>query len=84
MLDRRSRACCGAMAGIYHRLLGRFMARPWLVLRDRVSLPGWEKAVVAARSLAGASAVTSSRVVVVGGGLAGLAAATGWSRAAPR
>ena len=53
MLDRRSRACTGAMAGIYHRLLGRFMARPWLVLRDRVSLPGWEKAVVAARSLAG-------------------------------
>ncbi len=53
MLDRRSRACCGAMSGIYHRLLGRFMARPWLVLRDRVSLPGWEKAVVAARSLAG-------------------------------
>jgi 15-cis-phytoene synthase len=53
MLDRRSRACCGAMAGIYHRLLDRFMARPWLVLRDRVSLPGWEKAVVAARSLAG-------------------------------
>lgn len=55
-LDRRSRACCGAMAGIYHRLLGRFMARPWLVLRDRVSLPGWEKAVVAARSLAGITA----------------------------
>jgi phytoene synthase len=55
MLDRRSRACTGAMAGIYHRLLDRFMARPWLVLRDRVSLPGWEKAVVAARSLAGAS-----------------------------
>jgi phytoene synthase len=53
MLDRRSRACCGAMSGIYQRLLDRFMARPWLVLRDRVSLPGWEKAVVAARSLAG-------------------------------
>jgi phytoene synthase len=53
MLDRRSRACCAAMSGIYHRLLDRFMARPWLVLRDRVSLPGWEKAVVAARSLAG-------------------------------
>jgi 15-cis-phytoene synthase len=54
MLDRRSRACCAAMAGIYERLLDRFMARPWLVLRDRVSLPGWEKAVVAARSLTGA------------------------------
>lgn len=55
MLDRRSRACCAAMSGIYQRLLDRFMARPWLVLRDRVSLPGWEKAVVAARSLAGAT-----------------------------
>jgi 15-cis-phytoene synthase len=55
MLDRRSRACCAAMSGIYRRLLDRFMARPWLVLRDRVSLPGWEKAVVAARSLAGAA-----------------------------
>lgn len=54
MLDRRSRACTGAMAGIYHRLLARFMARPWLVLHERVSLPGWEKAVVAAKSLAGA------------------------------
>ena len=55
MLDRRSRACCAAMSGIYRRLLDRFMARPWLVLHDRVSLPGWEKAVVAARSLAGAT-----------------------------
>ncbi|HEY4021120.1 MAG TPA: presqualene diphosphate synthase HpnD [Pseudonocardiaceae bacterium] len=53
MLDRRSRACCGAMAGIYHRLLGRIMARPWLVLGGRLSLPGWEKAIVAGRSLAG-------------------------------
>ena len=55
MLDRRSRACCGAMAGIYQRLLGRIMARPWLVLGGRVSLPGWEKAIVAGRSLAGAT-----------------------------
>ncbi len=55
MLDRRSRACCGAMAGIYHRLLGRIMARPWLVLSGRLSLPGWEKAIVAGRSLAGAT-----------------------------
>jgi phytoene synthase len=53
MLDGRSRACCAAMAGIYHRLLDRIMARPWLVARTRVSLPGWEKAVVAAQSLAG-------------------------------
>ncbi|HEX3780594.1 MAG TPA: presqualene diphosphate synthase HpnD [Pseudonocardiaceae bacterium] len=55
MLDHRSRACCGAMAGIYHRLLARMMARPWLVLVGRLSLPGWEKAIVAGRSLAGAT-----------------------------
>jgi 15-cis-phytoene synthase len=53
LLDKRSRACCGAMAGIYHRLLHRMMARPWEVLRTRVSLPGWEKAVVAGQALAG-------------------------------
>jgi phytoene synthase len=54
-LDPRSRACCAAMAGIYHRLLIRMMSRPWTVLRTRTSLPDWEKAVVAARSLAGAA-----------------------------
>jgi 15-cis-phytoene synthase len=54
-LDSRSRACCAAMAGIYHRLLLRMMSRPWTVLRTRTSLPDWEKAVVAARSLAGAN-----------------------------
>lgn len=53
MLDSRSRACAAAMAGIYRRLLDRIMARPWLVSRTRVSLPTWEKAFVAARSLAG-------------------------------
>ena len=52
-LDPRSRACCAAMAGIYHRLLGRMMSRPWLVRRTRTSLPDWEKVLVAARSLAG-------------------------------
>lgn len=55
MLDARSRACCAAMAGIYHRLLARIMARPWLVLRGRVSLPTPEKLAVAARCLAGGS-----------------------------
>lgn len=55
MLDSRSRACCAAMAGIYHRLLSRIMARPWLVLRGRVSLPPQEKLTVALRSLAGGS-----------------------------
>lgn len=53
-LDPRSRACCAAMAGIYHRLLHRMMAEPRTVIRERTSLPDWEKAVVAVRSLAGA------------------------------
>lgn len=51
LLDRRSRACTAAMAGIYHRLLRRIQADPAQVLRHRVSLPGWEKAAVAARAL---------------------------------
>jgi phytoene synthase len=54
LLDHRSRACVAAMAGIYRRLLVRIDAEPAAVLRTRVSLPAWEKAWVAARSLAGA------------------------------
>lgn len=55
LLDRRSRACVGAMAGIYRRVLERIERDPLSVLDRRVSLPTWEKAWVAARSLAGAS-----------------------------
>ena len=54
LLDRRSRACVAAMAGIYRRLLGRIESSPAAVFDHRVGLPGWEKAWVAARSLAGA------------------------------
>ena len=54
LLDSRSRACVGAMAGIYRRLLVRIKAEPIAVTRGRMSLPTWEKALVAARSLAGA------------------------------
>ena len=53
MLDRRSAACTGAMAGIYRRLLDRIAARPAAVLRGRVSLSAGEKAVVAVKALAG-------------------------------
>ncbi len=56
LLDHRSRACVAAMAGIYRRLLSRIEADPTAVLTGRVSLPTWEKAWVAARSLAGAGA----------------------------
>jgi len=54
-LDRRSRACVGAMSGIYRRLLDRIEADPLAVTVGRVSLSGREKAVVAARALAGMS-----------------------------
>ncbi|MGH9101416.1 MAG: phytoene/squalene synthase family protein [Acidimicrobiales bacterium] len=53
LLDGRSRACTAAMAGIYRRLLARIERCPASVLAGRVSLPPWEKAWVAARSLAG-------------------------------
>jgi 15-cis-phytoene synthase len=52
-IDRRSAACTGAMAGIYHRLLDRIAANPHAVLEGRMSLPGGEKALVAVEALAG-------------------------------
>jgi phytoene synthase len=55
LLDRRSRACVGAMAGIYHRLLRRIERDPMAVTRGRVSVPAAEKLVVAATCLAGAA-----------------------------
>jgi phytoene synthase len=51
MLDRRSAACCAAMAGIYYELLTRIAARPSAVFGARVSLPTREKLRVAARAL---------------------------------
>jgi len=53
LLDRRSRACVAAMAGIYRRLLVRIETDPMAVTQRRVSLPTSEKLWVAARSLAG-------------------------------
>ena len=53
-LDPRSRACVGAMAGIYGRLLDRIERDPAAVLRGRVSVPTGEKLVVAAGRLVAA------------------------------
>jgi phytoene synthase len=53
MLDRRSAACTGAMAGIYRRLLDRIAEQPAAVLRGRMSLSAGEKAMVAVKALAG-------------------------------
>ena len=53
MLDRRSAACTGAMAGIYRQLLERIAAEPGAVLRRRMSLSTGGKAMVAVKALAG-------------------------------
>ena len=61
MLDRRSAACAGAMAGIYQRLLDHISADPDVALRHRMSLPTAEKARVAAAALAGSPARSARR-----------------------
>jgi 15-cis-phytoene synthase len=53
LLDRRSAASAGAMAGIYFRLLEHICAAPQAALASRMSLPTGEKAMVAASALAG-------------------------------
>jgi 15-cis-phytoene synthase len=54
LLDRRSAASAGAMAGIYLRLLEQqIVADPAAALRQRQSLPGKAKVMVAVRALAG-------------------------------
>ena len=56
LLDSRSAACVGAMTGIYRRILERIERSPGQVMHQRISLPAWEKAWVAARSLANGAA----------------------------
>ncbi len=55
-LDRRSRACTAAMAGIYRRLLERIEHDPTAVLDRRLSLPTRQKVVVATRAITMGSA----------------------------
>jgi phytoene synthase len=56
LLDRRSAACVLAMAGIYHRLLGRIEADPARAMRERAGLSSGEKVWVAVRSMLGGRA----------------------------
>jgi phytoene synthase len=51
LLDRRSRGCVAAMAGIYRRILDRIERDPAAVLRGRISLPTSEKVWVATRAV---------------------------------
>ncbi len=53
LLDRRSGACCTAMAGIYQRLLEIIAAQPSAVFAGRLSLSGRQKLRVAIRALSG-------------------------------
>ncbi len=53
VLDARSASCVLAMTGIYRRILERIAREPSEILERRISLPAWEKAWLAARSLAG-------------------------------
>jgi 15-cis-phytoene synthase len=53
VLDGRSASCVLAMTGIYRRILERIARHPDEILQRRISLPVWEKAWLAARSLAG-------------------------------
>jgi phytoene synthase len=55
-LDPRSASCLLAMTGIYRCILERIERSPDEVLRRRISLPAWEKAWLAARSMAGVRA----------------------------
>ncbi len=53
LLDRRSAASAGAMAGIYRHLLEHIAARPQEALQHRMSLPTSEKLRIAVSCLAG-------------------------------
>jgi 15-cis-phytoene synthase len=53
LLDSRSGSCLLAMTGIYRGILERIERDPAEVLARRISVPVWEKAWLAARSLAG-------------------------------
>jgi 15-cis-phytoene synthase len=61
ILDRRSAACTGAMAGIYRQLLEHISASPETALATRMSLPGREKAMIALTALAGLGRLGRSR-----------------------
>lgn len=52
LLDSRSASCVLAMTGIYRSILRRIASEPEVVLHRRVSVPVWEKAWLAARSVA--------------------------------
>ena len=82
--DKQAMRPARLMAATYAAVLGRLERRGWTHLGERVSVPAWEKFFILARFSLGFDSVTNmtgdargttGRVHVVGGGLAGLAAA---------
>jgi 15-cis-phytoene synthase len=63
LLDRRSAACTGAMAGIYRQLLEQISAAPDVALGQRMSLPGREKARIAVAAVAGMARPARKRAI---------------------
>jgi 15-cis-phytoene synthase len=55
LLDRSSARCVLAMTSAYRKLIERIAADPELPLQRRVSLSSWQKRVIVARSVVGAS-----------------------------
>lgn len=53
LLGRSSAASVRGMASVYRRLLRRIEREPEAVLAGRVTLPRWQKSLIAARSLVG-------------------------------
>jgi 15-cis-phytoene synthase len=64
VLDSRSASCVLAMTGIYRSILDRIARCPETILSRRISLPAWEKAWLAARSVVGAGGTASRSQVV--------------------
>jgi phytoene synthase len=61
LIDPVGRPVFGAIVGVYQALLGEIASRDYEVLAGRVSVPGWRKAWVTARALAGRFALASAR-----------------------
>ena len=75
LLDRRSAACVLAMAGAYRRLLEHIAAAPAIVLRGAPVAATLGEGLGARAQPRAERRMSGARVAVVGGGLAGIAAA---------
>ena len=63
LVDPVGRPVLQALVGIYHALLNEIARRDFDVLAGRVSVPGWRKAAIVTRALAGRFRLVGSRGV---------------------